>query len=69
MYNNIESTEPPPSRADKVFAEFATSTEPFAAAESPVPPSATARSVIRVIDPPVIATLEDSKLATRVATA
>ena len=36
VYKSIPSFEPPPSKADKVFAEFATSTEPFAAAESPV---------------------------------
>jgi hypothetical protein len=52
-----------------VFAEFATSTEPFATADNPVPPSATAKSVIPVIEPPVIATLESSRCATRVATA
>ena len=45
-YNKTLSVDPPPSIAVKVFAEFATSTEPFGAAESPVPPSATARSVI-----------------------
>ena len=61
VYNSIPSFEPPPSKADKVFAEFATSTDPFATAESPVPPSATARSVIPVIEPPVIATLESSR--------
>ena len=69
VYSNIPSADPPPSKADKVLAEFATSTEPFAAAESPVPPSATAKSVIPVIDPPVIATLESSRCATSVAIA
>ena len=50
-----------------MFAVFATSIEPFATADSPVPPSATVRSVIPVIVPPVIATLELSKFAIRVA--
>ena len=35
----------------------------------PVPPSATVKSVIPVIVPPVIAALEDSMFATSVATA
>ena len=69
VYKSTPSADPPPSKAESVFAEFATSTEPFATAESPVPPSATAKSVIPVIDPPVIATLESSRCATRVATA
>ena len=66
VYIKAPSEEPPPSKADNVFAVFATSTEPLATAERPVPPSATARSVIPVIDPPVIATLESSRCATRV---
>ena len=51
-----------------MFAEFATSTEPFATAERPVPPSATARSVMPVIVPPVISTAELSIFAISVAT-
>ena len=67
VYNNILSVEPPPSTAVRVFAVFAASIDPFAIVESPVPPSATARSVIPVIEPPVIATEVLSIFATRVA--
>ena len=69
VYNNILSVEPPPSTAVRVFDEFAASIDPFAIVESPVPPSATARSVIPEIEPPVIATEELSRFATIVATA
>jgi hypothetical protein len=43
--------------ADMVLAELATTAEPAAKVDSPVPPSATAKSVIPVIDPPDMDTL------------
>ena len=62
MYNKILSVDPPPSTCESI-RHFQQALEPFAIAESPVPPSVLLRSVIPVIDPPVIATLELSKFA------
>ena len=59
VYAKKLSLEPPPSRADKVLAEFATRTEPFAIEDNPVPPFPTGNEpvtfAVRSIDPASIA--------------